>query len=149
VTSIRDRRPEDLDACVAALRLVHAADAYPSVWPSDPARWLKPRTLVHALVAADGPAVYGHLLLCRTDVGLEISRLFVAPSARGAGLARSLLAAARARAGDERLDLEVADYNRNARALYERLGWQPLDSYRADWPAPNGEPALVHRFTHP
>jgi ribosomal-protein-alanine N-acetyltransferase len=149
VTSIRDRRPEDLDACVEALALVHEADAYPAVWPSDPVRWLTPRTLVHGLVVVDDAAVAGHVLLCRTDRGLEIARLFVIPSARGAGLARTLLESAADSAGEERLDLEVADYNRAAIALYERLGWQRLDSYRADWRAPDGAPALVHRFSLP
>ncbi|HEY1487419.1 MAG TPA: GNAT family N-acetyltransferase [Micromonosporaceae bacterium] len=145
---VRRRQPDDLDACVAALAAVHEADAYPTSWPSDPVRWLTPGGMVDGWVAVDGSTVAGHLLLCRTGDGrLEISRLFVVPSARGGGIARGLLSVARAAVGDEPLSLDVADHNRSAVALYERTGWRRLDSYRADWLDPDGRPALVHRFT--
>jgi ribosomal-protein-alanine N-acetyltransferase len=145
---VRRRQADDLDACVAALAAVHDADAYPTAWPSDPVRWLTPTGMVDGWVSVDGSTVDGHLLLCRSDGGgLEVSRLFVVPAARGGGVAKNLLSVARETVGDERLSLDVADHNRAAVALYEHTGWRRLDSYRADWPDPDGRPALVHRFT--
>lgn len=53
--------------------------------------------------------------------------LFVAPQARGQGVARALLRAAEALARNEgrgRLDLSTAHSNLPAQQLYESLGWQ-------------------------
>lgn len=62
----------------------------------------------------------------------EVKRLWVAPSARGRGLARTLLAAlvvhARAQ-GWARLVLETGLAQPEAIALYESEGWQPVPPY--------------------
>ncbi len=60
--------------------------------------------------------------------------LFVAPTARRSGLARSLMCAAQdyaAAQGVARMDLTTAHNNSQAQALYESLGWQMDTVFRA------------------
>src|SRR4249919_1509499 len=103
-TAVRRRRHADLEECADVLGLVHAADRYPVNWPADPPAWLSPRALLRAWVATLDDAVVGHVCLSRSrpsDVAAAVwstrqgqpvtdtavvSRLFVAPSARGHGL---------------------------------------------------------------
>ncbi len=95
---IRRRDDGDLDALVAVLAEVHTHSGYPHHWPADPARWLTPGDLTAAWVAEADGAIVGHAALC----GREISRLYVAPAARGAGLGGACCAASnrkRRRAG--------------------------------------------------
>ncbi|MFI7707368.1 GNAT family N-acetyltransferase [Nonomuraea sp. NPDC049480] len=139
---IRPRVCEDLDACVEALALVHAADRYPVDWPGDPGGWLTPQGLTGAWVAVEGGVVAGHVGLAR---GVEVVRLFVVPAARGGALAGRLLAAVRAAVGGP-LELEVSSEGAAAIAFYERSGWRRVGSGRAAWLNAAGEPALVHRY---
>jgi len=147
---VRPRTAADLPACVSALAAVHACDGYPTRWPADPAGWLAPPGTAAAWVAqAPGRegAVAGHVALVRTPDGalaalagaapdalVTVSRLFVAPGARGRGLATSLLAVAVARAAGGGLSavLDVVE-GTPAAALYERLGWRLLERRTAGW----------------
>lgn len=59
--------------------------------------------------------------------------LFVAPDARGQGVAQALMQAAEddsRRAGCARVDLSTAHTNRTAQALYESRGWQRDEVFR-------------------
>jgi ribosomal protein S18 acetylase RimI-like enzyme len=59
-----------------------------------------------------------------------LNDLFVAPSARGLGVGRALMEAARAhaiRTGAKRITLETVVENRAARSLYESLGYVVAD----------------------
>ncbi len=59
--------------------------------------------------------------------------LFVAPEARGQGVAQALMQAAEddsRRSGCARLDLSTAHTNRRAQALYESRGWQRDEIFR-------------------
>src|ERR1700722_15557434 len=108
IVPIRPRQPGDPDACVAVLRRVHDRSGYPGRWPADPAHWLTPEGLIAAWVAEHEGAIVGQVGLAQGDqhpgllqavgrpVGelVEITRLFVDPAVRGAGLGRELLAAA-------------------------------------------------------
>ncbi|WP_149195982.1 GNAT family N-acetyltransferase [Luteimonas suaedae] len=71
-----------------------------------------------------------------------LNDLFVAPEARGAGVARALLAAAADFAcndGALRLELETTADNQAAQALYHATGWQPYDeTLRFHLPVGNG-----------
>lgn len=142
---IRERTDADLDACVAVLAQVHADSGYPHHWPADPAGWLTPGALTTAWVAERDGAVVGHAALC----GSEVSRLYVAPVARGSGLGGRLLARVEdtAAARRIRLTLEVKSTDTAARALYERRGWLPRGTERQDWGA--GERVTVHRYEAP
>ncbi|MEV0620510.1 GNAT family N-acetyltransferase [Nonomuraea sp. NPDC050404] len=145
---IRDRTPLDLDACVKALAEVQAVDRYPVDWPSDPGRWLTPADLARAWIAEPVPqagVVLGHVALTED---LEITRLFVAPAARGGGLAARLIDTVRA-ATHLPLKLQVSSEGQAAIRFYERSGWRRIGSDRADWLNAAGEPALVHHYVSP
>jgi GNAT superfamily N-acetyltransferase len=149
---VRERRAEDMAACIAALREVHERDAFPLTWPEDPAAWLTPREFLTAWVALRDGAIVGHIALSAIDEEdetpeAELKRLFVIPAARGAGSARALIDVALREC--ERLGrqpmLQVRDGERAAIALYERSGWKRVDSYRISWPGSKGE-HIVHRY---
>ncbi|MFG2141161.1 GNAT family N-acetyltransferase [Streptomyces sp. NPDC048650] len=142
---IRRRLDTDLDACAAVLAEVHTRSGYPHHWPVDPAAWLAAEAPAAAWVAELDGRVVGHAALR----GAEISRLYVAPGARGRGLGRLLLQAAAGEAADRGLRpvLEVLSSDTSAIALYERLGWIRTGSERQDWGA--GEEVEVHHYAAP
>ncbi|MFG2530533.1 GNAT family N-acetyltransferase [Streptomyces sp. NPDC048516] len=139
---IRERRDTDLDACVALLAEVHTHSGYPHQWPDDPAGWLTPDSLTAAWVAETDGTVVGHAALC----GHEVSRLCVAPSARGAGLGGRLLRTVETAAAARGLRpvLEVKATDTAAIGLYERLGWVRRATERQEWGG--GEVVWVHRY---
>ncbi|MFE1171124.1 GNAT family N-acetyltransferase [Streptomyces sp. NPDC058773] len=139
---IRRRQDRDLDACVAVLADVHTHSGYPHHWPDEPVRWLTPDGLTAAWVAEKDGAVAGHVALC----GAEVSRLYVAPAARGAGVGGRLLRAVEAEAAARGLRpvLVVKSTDTAARALYERLGWLRRGTERQDWGT--GETVTVHHY---
>ncbi len=165
---IRARRHDELDRCVALLAAVHAADGYPARWPADPHLWLAPQNLLGAWVAEDADGLAGHVVLwpavgdpaapvwsaasgLPADRLAAVSRLFVAPRARGRGLGAALLAVARAAADAHRLHpvLDVVDHDRRALALYERAGWRRVVSAPAPWALANGAHPLMHYYLAP
>lgn len=102
--SVRYRTDHDLDDCVGTLSEVHERDGYPVNWPDRPAAWLAQPPLIGAWVAELAGRVVGHVGLSRSAAGdvapglwsvragmsadrtAVVSRLFVAPSARGHGI---------------------------------------------------------------
>ncbi|MGW6057126.1 GNAT family N-acetyltransferase [Streptomyces sp. NPDC055189] len=150
---VRPRTDPDLPACVEALAQVHEADGYPTNWPDDPAGWLTGGSLVGVWVAELDGRVTGHVALCRSgaddvapvlwsrregvpvDGTAVVSRLFVAPGARGHGLGARLLARVAAEAGDLGLQpvLDVVESDTSATALYERTGWRFLGTGEQHW----------------
>lgn len=162
---IRPRQPADLDACVAILRRVHDHSGYPARWPADPAPWLSPAGQIAAWVAERDSAVVGHVGLAQSDPHpdliqaagapasrlTEITRLFVDPAVRGAGLGGELLAAASAHAVASGLRpvLEVVDDAGSAIALYERSGWQLIGTGTAAWTTPDGAHPVMRFYVSP
>jgi ribosomal protein S18 acetylase RimI-like enzyme len=142
----------DVPGCISALREVHEASGYPATWPADPAGWLSPIELSAAWVAlaADG-RVLGHVCLLRMPGELEISRLFVVPSAQRSGLGEALLAEAMAFAQAEDLPvmLKVVEDGGNAIDFYERLDWRLTDRAEAGWTTPTGEHPVLRRYGAP
>jgi GNAT superfamily N-acetyltransferase len=161
---IRRKTPADNAACVASLRLVHQADGYPSSWPADPIGWLTPRGLIAAWLASSGPVAIGHMALGtidpqtdphiaeaagrRADELAEIKRLFVIPSARGAGVAAALLDAAARYAIALGLHpvLEATADRDAAIRLYERHGWRRIGTSVATWARASGERPILHQY---
>lgn len=137
--TLRPRRHDDMDACVALLSAVHAADGYPLLWPADPATWLTPNHLLEAWVAEREHALVGHVAL-GTAVGdsaaplwsaaagrppeklAVVAKLFVSPRARGHGLGPALLREACAEACRRGLHpaLEVLNHDRADRVVRAR-----------------------------
>ncbi|MFD7500608.1 GNAT family N-acetyltransferase [Streptomyces sp. NPDC059850] len=160
---IRPRTAQDLASCVSALATVQRADRYPVHWPEDPEGWLTPHDMLGAWVAAEGPAVLGHVALTRTDPALAnaigapaeelaaVARLFVSTTARRRGLAAELLghAARSAEADGLRPVLEVDSGATAAIGLYERAGWRFVSAMTADWHTANGQLAVVHAYSGP
>ena len=72
----------------------------------------------------------------RLDGGVaEIKRMYVVPEARGAGVARRLLAALEDAArglGYERVRLDTGPAQPHARSLYERSGYAPIADYNGN-----------------
>ena len=92
MTCARYRDESDVDASVEALRAVYETSGYPTNWPDDPARRLRPPGILQAWVATTADiAVAGHVILMQPVPGersAEVSRLFVVPAARRQGVAR-------------------------------------------------------------
>ncbi len=163
--SVRRRCDEDLPRCVQALAAVHATDGYPMRWPTDPAGWLCPPGLAAAWVADHAEAIAGHVgvvigvgdpvLEAATGVSVQrlasVTRLFVAPAARGHSLGAALVSVAHGYAVDQELQLvlDVVDDGGPAVALYDRLGWRMVDRRLADWTTPDGHRPPIRLYVAP
>lgn len=119
--------PDDGPTLGSILAAIHA-DAFHASWDAAAFDSLLGQAGVFALRAPDG------FILCRLVLDeAEILTLAVRPAARRAGLGARLTQTAAefaARAGAERLFLEVAEDNEAARALYARLGFEPTGRRR-------------------
>ncbi|MEV0255239.1 GNAT family N-acetyltransferase [Streptomyces sp. NPDC050732] len=154
VLRLRERSGQrDLEACVGVLAGVHKADGYPVNWPARPADWLEGAGALGAWVAELDGRVVGHVGLSRPGEGDEapglwgeragagaagaavVSRLFVAPDARGHGIGALLMerAVREARARGLHPVLDVVSTDTSAAALYERMGWQLLSEVEQEW----------------
>lgn len=141
-----DPAGDDARACIAAYlreldeRFETGFDATrgPSADPAE----LVPPSGVLLLARLDGEAVgCGALKATGPGVG-EVKRMWVAPSARGLGIAQRLLDALEAHAVDMGLDALQLDTNRSlveARALYARNGYREIPAY-------NDNPYAHHWF---
>ncbi len=167
VDGIRPRVDGDLPALVEGLAEVARADGYPSIWPRDPAAWLRADDLIGGWVALQAGSVVGQVLLRRPadDVPADlwsaatgrdrtecavIKRLFVVPAARGTGLGRALMTVAGDTASGlgRHSVLDVTDRNQAAVRLYERLGWTRLGSFEVAFGGA-AAPELLHAFAAP
>jgi GNAT superfamily N-acetyltransferase len=163
---VRSRRESDLGTLAHLLEEVHLRDGYPTYWPDEPERWLSPRGMLGAWVAETHSAAIGHVALAAVGAGssaalwkrltglppvrlASISRLFVAPTARGAGAGAALLDAACADADLRSLRpvLDVVETNRDAIRLYERRGWQRV--FTEPWQEARDEHLELHYYVAP
>ena len=105
--------------------------------PADPALYRLPQGV---FLLADTP---GCVALTRDGpMRGEVKRLWVAPSARGQGLARRLMDAVEVQAramGLRELRLDTNATLTEAVAMYARLGWTPIERY-------NDNPYAQHWF---
>jgi len=97
------------------------------------------------LVAVYGPIggrvrSYAMALLSHsTSAGIVVDGIAVAPEARNRGIGAALVEALANEArtlGYDAIELEVAEQNNRARALYERLGFVAVSTEKAGWAAP-------------
>lgn len=140
VAEVRDRVASDLPALVEVLWRVHGG-GYPATWPEQPATWLTPSGLVRAVVATVDGAVIGHVGLVVPAPGRmpELTRLFVDPDHRGAGVADTLLDRIERCVPSTHVRLDVTEDTPAAWHLYERHGWRLTGRGPADWAKPSGE----------
>ena len=144
---IRDKADADGPACLDLLLRVHARDGYPlHLPPEDVEGFFATEAEVAAWVAEHEGRIVGHVALhwgpydptlvaVHRTIGLPVrelfmvSRLFVAPDVRRAGVGRALLghATANAQSLGRRAVLDVGQTLSAAVALYESQGWMRVD----------------------
>lgn len=144
---LREKTDADVAATLELLSRVHRTDGYPlHLGPDEVGSFLTSRHETAAWVAEHDGRVVGHVALhCPAEdptieaagraTGLPadrlamVSRLFVDPSLRRAGLGRTLLrhAVDGARARDLRAVLDVGQALAKPIALYESEGWERVD----------------------
>ncbi|MFF1381184.1 GNAT family N-acetyltransferase [Streptomyces sp. NPDC058308] len=166
VLRLRERSGQrDVEACVGVLASVHKADGYPVDWPPVPGEWLEGSGGLGAWVAELDGRVVGHVGLSRPGAGDEapdlwggdagrggagvVSRLFVAPDARGHGIGALLMGRVvrEARARGLHPVLDVVSSDTAAAALYERLGWRLLGIVEQEWDP--GRRITLHCYAAP
>lgn len=124
--------------------LIDQLDAYQltlyppeSVYALDMASLLQPNVLFAVARNADGAAVACGAMVVTPSYG-EVKRMFVAPAARGQGVAQRLLGVLETAAlqrGCRQFMLETGPSQPEAIGLYERLGYRvrgPYGDYRDD-----------------
>ncbi|MFE6720978.1 GNAT family N-acetyltransferase [Streptomyces albidoflavus] len=132
---------------------VHQRDGYPVNWPDRPDGWLSGASLLGAWVAELDGRLVGNVSLSRSgegdlapslwsersgrskDLTAVVSRLFVAPKARGQGVGALLIGQAVGEARRRLLHpvLDVVASDTAAAALYERLGWERMATVQQRW----------------
>lgn len=150
---VRRRTDSDVEKCVRVLAEVHQCDGYPVNWPDQPGEWLSRASAWGAWVAELGGHVVGHIGLSRSaegdlapglwsdrngtskDLTAVVSRLFIAPRARGLGIGTLLIdrAVEEARGRGLHPVLDVVASDTAAAALYERLGWELMGTVEQRW----------------
>ncbi|MEU9608882.1 GNAT family N-acetyltransferase [Streptomyces sp. NPDC048057] len=149
---VRQRTDDDVAECVRVLAETHRTDGYPMNWPAQPGDWLSSGPLIGSWVAELDGRIVGHVNLSRGDgadaapalwterhgpqsATAVVSRLFVAPEARGHGIGTLLMdhVVTEARLHDLHPVLDVIASHPSA-ALYERLGWELLATVDRQWP---------------
>ena len=131
---IRLRTGADLPALLDALQATHAVDKYPVLPNHVTKEWLLEGDDGMAWVAEDGGEVVGHIAVAETEEdpdSLSVHRLFVRPSARGHGVASSLLTTVEtySKILGQDLFLEVLSHNVDAMRLYESRGYRLIGRY--------------------
>lgn len=119
-----------LEDLVAELQVRYDDDGAAGA-PLSPVAFAPPRGVLLVARLGGRPVACGGLRTVAPGVG-EVKRMYVAPHARGRGLARRLLAAlehAGRDLGHTRLLLETGTRQPEAMALYEACGWTRTEPY--------------------
>lgn len=98
-----------------------------------------PQEMVAAVGAFDGDDLVGHAALRPFEGALEVKRVYVRIDHRGQGISKQLMleleAMARER-GVTSLILQTGNRQSEAIALYEKIGYVPIDRFGAYEPVP-------------
>ncbi|TBN57519.1 GNAT family N-acetyltransferase [Glaciihabitans arcticus] len=93
---------------------------------------IDPATMVHTVIAIDDGVPVGHAALRPWNEELEVKKVFIAANARGRGLSRALMTELERVAGERgipSLVLQTGDRQLAAIALYESMGYRPIEVY--------------------
>ena len=139
VLSIVDPASAEARACLAAYYAElnrRFATGFEVSRSRDPDRTAMMPPLGAFLLAMDGPRAVGCAGLKGAQDGLaEVKRVWIAPEARGRGLATRLMAGIEAQARALGLNRLVLDTNAalpEAAALYRKLGWTEIERFNDD-----------------
>lgn len=98
-----------------------------------------PEDMVATVGVFDGDLIVGHAALRQFEDSLEVKRVFVSPDYRGRGLSKRLMLELEAIARERRassLILQTGPRQAEAIALYEKLGYVPIERFGAYAPIP-------------
>ena len=98
----------------------------------DDALSVDPATIVYTIIAVDDGVALGHAALRPFGEQLEVKKVFVAPQARGRGVAKVMLAELESYAvarGVASLVLQTGPLQVEAITLYLKLGYVPIGKY--------------------
>lgn len=98
----------------------------------DDALSVDPATIVHTIIALDDGVPLGHSALRPFGGALEVKKVFVAPQARGRGVAKEMLAELESYAvarGVASLVLQTGPLQVEAIALYLKLGYVAIGKF--------------------
>lgn len=140
--TIREMEPGDLDGVMAIEGV-----SFPTPWPRKLFEEEIARDFSDALVAvpADGEGVLGYSICWTVADEAHLLNIAVRPDARGSGVGSSLLRECilrSARAGADRIHLEVRAGNGPAIRMYEREGFS-FQGVRRGYYADTGEDAVL------
>jgi GNAT superfamily N-acetyltransferase len=124
-----------IEAMVAEMEALYELPAGTGLGLSAPPADFSPPSGAFLVVYEDGKPVAGGGIKRDEDGVAEIKRMYVVPAARGRGLGRRLLEAleeeARSR-GYARIRLDTGARQPEARAMYERAGYHPVENYNGN-----------------
>jgi GNAT superfamily N-acetyltransferase len=118
------------DEHVAYGNQLYASD--PSAVHRSGSEGIEPSSIVTTVVAYDDDGPVGHACLRELDGELEIKRMYVVPTRRGAGIADELLTAMEDAAREEgarRVIIHTGDRQLAALKFYDRHGYTPIPVY--------------------
>jgi len=126
------------------LAAIHRAAMPGDSWSADAWRSLLAAPGARTRIAMDGSVPVGFLHLRSTGDEAEVVMIATHPSAQRRGIATALLEDALTGLGEGALFLEVSERNDAARALYARLGFEPVGRRPGYYRTPSGrQDALV------
>jgi GNAT superfamily N-acetyltransferase len=98
-----------------------------------------PEEMIGAVGAFDGDELVGHAALRPFEDALEVKRVYVRSDYRGQGISKRLMLELEAIAGERgvaSLILQTGSRQAEAIALYERIGYVPIDRFGLYEPIP-------------
>jgi GNAT superfamily N-acetyltransferase len=131
---------DSMDAEMSALYATRSGDASPEMGHLvDVALVVHPEEMVGTVGAFDGDVLVGHAAMRPFEDALEVKRVYVRSDYRGQGISKQLMLELEAIARERhvaRLILQTGNRQTEAIALYEKIGYVPIDRFGLYEPVP-------------